>query len=72
MKLEIDTKKILEKALAEKNQNYKDWEKQTIEKNLGRVFDAKSSIRKQVDAIILQEASEGIVKNYLKKQGIEI
>ncbi|HCR3187550.1 MULTISPECIES: hypothetical protein [Lactobacillales] len=72
MNITIDTKKMMKKILEESNQDYNEWSKKTIEKNIGQIFDTKSKIRKAIDEMILEEEGQSIIEKYLKGKGIEL
>ncbi len=72
MNITIDTKKMMKKILEERNQDYNEWSKKTIEKNIGQIFDTKSKIRKAIDEIILEEEAQSTIEKYLKGKGIEL
>ncbi len=72
MNITIDTKKMMKKILEERNQDYNEWSKKTIEKNIGQIFDTKSKIRKAIDEMILEEEAQSTIEKYLKGKGIEL
>ncbi len=72
MYITIDTNKMMKKILEESNQDYNEWSKKTIEKNIGQIFDTKSKIRKAIDEMILEEEGQSIIEKYLKGKGIEL